>query len=106
MDNEKKEMSWDEKRLMCGHLNSSEYSKAVSIFIKNINNIDNQAIEMFVAGMLLTEDVIKPDLESHVIIENAIKEYKSESFFSAIGLARYDELVNRLDLEKFRGHGA
>lgn len=47
-------MTWDDKVKMCTHLNKGEYDEAVNMVVPNINDMDNQAIMMFITGFSLS----------------------------------------------------
>ena len=47
-------MTWNDKVKMCTHLGKGEYKEAVNMVVHNINEMDNQAIMMFITGFSLS----------------------------------------------------
>jgi hypothetical protein len=86
-------MEWKEKTKMCQHLNNSEYTEATNLFLRNIEIIDDQAIDMFISGIELTKECLLKDIDSHKIIAEKIKDKKSTSFRTALRMALYEKLT-------------
>jgi len=93
IDNKQQTMTWDDKVEMCQHLNSSEYTEATNLFLKNIDILDDQAVDMFVSGIELTKECLSKDIGSHKIIAEKIKNRKTDSMRTAIRMALYEELT-------------
>lgn len=54
-------MTWEDKVKMVKHLNKGEYDEAVKFFDEHKDDIDNQALDMFVTGFDLREcEKLKP----------------------------------------------
>lgn len=52
-------MEWDKKVKMVEHFNNGEYKEGIDVFLASKDNLDAQAIDMFVTGMSLREEHIK-----------------------------------------------
>jgi len=86
-------MTWDDKVEMAQHLNNHEYTEATNLFLRNIEIIDDQAIDMFISGIELTKECLLKDIDSHKIIAEKIKAKKSDSFRTALRMALYEKLI-------------
>ena len=86
-------MEWEEKTKMCKHLNKGEYTEATNLFLRNIETIDDQAIDMFISGIELTKECLSKDMDNHKIIAEKIKDRQSESFRTAMRMALYEDLT-------------
>jgi len=95
-------MEWDKKTEMVLYLNEGLYEKATDLVIENIDEMDEQAWEMFFSGIELTTETMKTLIERHHIISNHVNEIglKTGSLRTALRMAQYENLVNKLKNEK------
>lgn len=71
-----KVMTWDDKCKMNEALSSSNYAEGTKIFYKNLDIIDEQAVEMFIAGIEITEEALLPQIEMHKVIAESLRKFK------------------------------
>lgn len=86
-------MEWSNKTELCSLLNRGEYEKALNIVLENIDEMDEQAWDMFFNGMLLTKECIQPNIEQHRVIVQKTKDMQSGSMRTALRMAFYETLV-------------
>ena len=86
-------MTWDDKVKMCTHLNKGEYEEAVNMVSSNINDMDYQAIMMFITGFNLSHyELCRPIAK---VIKEWINRADSLDFRSQLRLQLLNEkLIN------------
>ena len=89
-------MNWEEKTKMIRHFNSEEYEQGTQIFIDNLDTVDEQGIDMFFTGIELTKETLSKSLDNHKIINEKLKDAKTESFRTAMRMALYEQLISEL----------
>jgi hypothetical protein len=87
-------MEWEKKVEMVQYLNQDD-EKALDIVIENIDSMDEQAWDMFFTGLSLTQEYIEKCIDKHKIIYHKAKDLQSDSFRTAMRMARYDQLIEQ-----------
>ena len=95
-------MTWEQKTEMIKACNQENYSEAVKLMLDNLKTIDEQSVDMFLTGMELTENAIRPDLDSHEIILKSINEkFKdTNSLRAAFRWTYYETIIVKLLSER------
>lgn len=90
-------MTWEEKTEMTTFLNTGEYSKATKLMFDTIDTFDEQAMDMFLTGFdLLVENIMPIDIAMHVRLNERFNKIKSGSFRTAIRMAVYEGLIQKV----------
>lgn len=95
-------MTWEQKTEMIRACNQENYAEAVKLMLDNLETIDEQGLDMFLTGMELTENAIRPDLDSHEIILNFINKnfQKTNSLRAAFRWTYYESIIVKLLSER------
>jgi hypothetical protein len=87
-------MEWEKKAEMVKYLNQDD-EKALDIVIEHLDSMDEQGWDMFFTGLTLTDESIKKFIDKHKIIYQKAKDLQSDSFRTAMRMARYDQLIEQ-----------
>lgn len=88
-------MEWEKKTKMCQAFNNDDEETALDIVIENLDNMDEQAWDMFFCGVTLIESNIIKNIEKHKKILTKAENLLLKSTKAAFRMALYESLVNK-----------